>query len=289
MIWFVLGLVVGAAVCAIAGWWVVRAQVRRARHAERIAQRAERLAEAGAMTSGLAHEIRNPLSTIGLNAQLLDEAIADLDTETEERDRMRRRLGSLRREVDRLGGILEDFLQFAGVVHLERCEADLNEVAGEMIDFFYPQAEQQGVRLRAELQSGSLIGVFDVSQIKQAALNLMLNAVQAMAGDATTAHELIIRTCRRSDDRLGSILELHVIDTGPGMDEATRDRVLQPYFTTKTGGTGLGLPTARRIVEAHGGRLDLHTEPGRGTDFTIVLPEHPVDIDPAGQTPAIGT
>jgi signal transduction histidine kinase len=112
-----------------------------------------------------------------------------------------------------------------------------------------------------------------VPQVKQAVLNLMLNAVQAMSGSAADRpRELILRTAAvRSKDGRDEV-ELHVIDTGPGIDSATRERLFKPYFTTKAGGTGLGLATTRRIIEAHGGRIELHSDVGRGTDFVIVLP-----------------
>jgi signal transduction histidine kinase len=94
-------------------------------------------------------------------------------------------------------------------------------------------------------------------------------------GDQT--RELILKTARGHDSGGGGrrpVVILHVIDTGPGMNQETVEKIFQPYFTTKGGGTGLGLPTARRIIEAHDGRIDVHTEPGRGTDFVISFPAH---------------
>lgn len=237
------------------------------------------------MTGGLAHEIKNPLSTIGLNAQLLEEGIEELAGEPEAKSRLSRRVASLRREVERLRGILTDFLEYAGELRIEARPADLNAVVDELVDFFLPQCEQQGVRLRAELSREKLIADLDVPHVKQAVLNLMLNALQAMTqgearpgGGAPTAstarapRELILRTQRITDaDRLPAVA-LHVIDTGPGMDAETREKIFRPYFTTKAGGTGLGLPTTRRIVEGHHGRIEVHSEPGRGSDFTLVFP-----------------
>lgn len=227
------------------------------------------------MTGGLAHEIRNPLSTITLNAQILAEAIEDLPIEPEEKSRLTRRVGTLYRETDRLSAILADFLRYAGDVRLSRETADVNRLVDELVDFFHPQAERQGVRLRADLEPGELRASVDVPQLKQAVLNLMLNAVQAMYGAAADggAPELILRTRREGGGREGpGAVVIHVIDTGPGMDDQTRAKIFEPYFSTKKGGTGLGLPTTRRIIEAHGGSLDLYTEPGRGTDFAIRLP-----------------
>lgn len=273
---FGLGLLIGIGGAVAGARWTIRRQVRKVRVAERRARAAERLAELGSMTGGLAHEIKNPLSTIGLNAQLLSEAVDELVSDEEQKGRLKRRIGTLRREVDRLRGILTDFLEYAGELRLDVREADLNEAVLELADFFMPQAEKQGVRLRTDLAPGRLMGAFDVQHLKQAVLNLMLNAVQAMAGGSQgngSAKELILRTNTAADHDRAPALQLHVIDTGPGMTVETADRIFQPYFTTKSGGTGLGLPTSRRIVEAHGGRLEVHTEPGRGSDFTIVLPQ----------------
>jgi len=264
LIGFALGILLTAAVA----YSLVVRHLARQRAAEKRARAAERMAEIGSMTGGLAHEIKNPLSTIGLNAQLLDEGVAELPIPPEDKTRLSRRVAALRREVDRLRGILTDFLQFAGQVRIEPIPTDLNQIVSELADFFMPQAQQQGIRLRVDLAPGPLMASLDVGHIKQAILNLMLNAVQAMSGTG----ELILRTTRQSAPDKKPELALHVIDTGPGIDAAAMDKIFQPYFTTKSGGTGLGLPTARRLVEAHHGRLEVHSEPGKGTDFTIVVP-----------------
>lgn len=290
------GFAVGALSAVVAARVVVRRHLARVRAAERRARDAERLAEIGAMTGGLAHEIKNPLSTIGLNAQLLAEGVEELPIDSDAKGRLVRRLGTLRREVERLRGILTDFLQYAGQIRVEPARADLNAVVVELADFFLPQAQKHGVRIRQELAPGPLWAMLDVAQVKQATLNLMLNAVQAMAGahasrqrpdgggasegtpgagggDGTTGGgELILRTVARADADGSPLVELHVIDTGPGIPPEARERIFQPYYTTRSGGTGLGLPTAKRLVEAHHGRLEVHSEPGRGSDFTMVFP-----------------
>ncbi len=230
------------------------------------------------MTGGLAHEIKNPLSTIGLNAQLLAEGLDELEIPDDAKGRLSRRLASLRREVDRLRGILQDFLDYAGELRLDRRELDVNQLLAELVDFFLPQAQGQGVRLRAELSADPLRASVDERAFKQSVLNLMLNAVQAMAqpdaaADATPrAKELIVRTQRIHDSAGKGTLSVQVIDTGPGIPADKLPRIFEPYFTTKPGGSGLGLPTTRRLIEAHGGRLDVHTDPGRGTAFTISIP-----------------
>jgi signal transduction histidine kinase len=274
--WGAVGFALGVLLAAGVAQVLVRRHVRRVRAAHARARRAERLAELGSMTRGLAHEIKNPLSTIGLNVQLLSEAVEDLALEPEQRDPMLRRLGSLGREAERLRGILTDFLEYAGELRLDARRADLNAVIDELVDFFLPQAEAQSVRVRIDLTGGELWAWFDPPQIKQAVLNLVLNAVQAMSTQPEgRPRELMVRTARSVDERREQVAVLHVIDTGPGIEPASLPKIFDPYFTTKSGGTGLGLPAARRIVEAHGGRLEVHSEAGRGTDFQVVLPAEP--------------
>ncbi len=274
-LYFLLGLAVGTLSVALAARWIVRRSVARMRVAERRARGAEKLAELGAMTSGLAHEIKNPLSTIGLNAQLLGEAIDELGIEEDEKSRLTRRLASLRREADRLRGILTDFLEYAGELRLDLAPTDVNELVSELVDFFQPQAQQQRVRLRADLAPGAVPATLDAKHVKQALLNLMLNAVQAMAGGdggASRPRELILKTHALRDADASTMVAIHVIDTGPGIASDALGKLFVPYFTTKAGGTGLGLPTTRRLVEAHHGRIEVHSEIGQGTDFTVILP-----------------
>lgn len=250
---------------------VVRRAIVRIRDAERRARAAERLADAGAMTGGLAHEIKNPLSTIGLNAQLLAEGISELDTDPETKGRLGRRVDSLKREADRLRGILTDFLEYAGGINLERRSCELSEVVDELIDFFLPQAAQVGVRLRSDLSPMPVPVYADPAVLKQALLNLLLNAVQAMQHQPGGG-EIFVRTRVQPDAARVPWATVSVIDTGPGMAPDVLARMFQPYFTTKAGGSGLGLPTSKRLIEAHGGRIDVHSEPARGTSFTIWLP-----------------
>ncbi len=279
-----LGLGIGVlASIPVAAVWGRRTE-RRVRQLEQRARAAERLAELGTLTGGLAHEIKNPLSTVGLNVQLLQEDVQDLSKDGglshshhEGLGRVQRRLESLSRETLRLRDILEDFLRFAGRVELDPCPINVHVLVEELIDFFEPQAREAGVNLRTQLSAEPSTLSADAPLLKQALLNLLINAVQAMAQAREKnqphggADELIVRTeCGRSAG--GEELRIHVTDTGPGMTEEVTAKVFQPYFSTKRGGTGLGLPTSRRIIEEHGGHLSVHADTGRGTDFTITLP-----------------
>ena len=261
--YFLGGAFFGAVVVGIASRTLLRAGSRRARSAERRASEAERLAELGSMTSGLAHEIKNPLSTVGLNAQLIEEGLNDLDLPLENTAPLRRRVSALGREVARLREILTDFLQFAGQMRLEKQPHDLVALLEELADFFHPQAESKGILLRSDLPSLPLEVEVDEGLLKQAVLNLMLNAVQAMQDQG----DLIVRL---ESDALEA--RIHIIDTGPGVPEDLRESIFHPYVSGSKGGTGLGLPTTRRIVEEHGGRLTLDVLEGQGSDFVIHLP-----------------
>jgi signal transduction histidine kinase len=285
--WFAIGLATGVFVTVLAARWQIRRSLAKQLSAERRAQASERLAELGAMTSGLAHEIKNPLSTIGLNAQLLAEGLDGLrDGETldgAEKQRLSRRLGTLRREIERLRGILSDFLNYAGELRLDHQLADVNKLVEELADFFQPQAQQQGVRLRTELAQALPQAYIDVPHVKQAVLNLMINALQAIGpnnqGTASPKlREIILRT---NDDSSNFGVILHVIDTGPGIPPELHSKIFTPYFTTKGGGMGLGLPTASRIIKAHGGWIEAETLVGEGTDFIVRLP---TSTDPVNES-----
>ncbi len=256
----------------MAGRRILRAGESRARHAERRAAEVERLAELGAMTSGLAHEIKNPLSTVGLNAQLIDEGICELELPDEQTAPLVRRVEALGREANRLRTILTDFLQFAGQIRLDAQSMDIVGVLEELIDFFHAQADARGVVLRADLPTSPVWVPVDEGLLKQAVLNLMLNAVQAMDSKDGGEKELIIRL---EDDP--HECRIHVIDTGPGVPEDMRESIFHPYVTGSRGGTGLGLPTSRRIVDEHGGQLSLEVLEGKGSDFIIHIPKEQLD------------
>lgn len=257
----------------------------RTRVAERSAVEAQQLAELGTMSSGLAHEIKNPLSTVVLNAQLLREEILDSRLTPDESADMARRVDTLVRETDRLRDILADFLQYAGRMKVDREPVDLRDVAGDLVDFLYAQATQSGVVLRLEPPPREPVLVeADRGLVKQAALNLMLNALQAMERSPRqdgARHELMLRLEAAGSDGLA---RLHVIDTGPGIAPEQLDAVFLPYMTTKPGGTGLGLPVARRVAREHGGDVGVFSEPGRGSDFVLSLPA-PAALSRASPSP----
>ena len=237
------------------------------RQAGRRAAEAERLAELGSMTGGLAHEIKNPLSTVVLNAQLLREEIEESSLDGEIAERVTRRTLALQREAERLREILEDFLQFAGRVKLAPIETDVRVVIDQLVDFFHPQCEKAGVLLREDFPEGGIGARVDVSLLKQAVLNLLINALQEMEEAPGQNKELIVRL-----EGDGEEYRIHVIDQGGGIESSRVEEIFRPYVSTKSGGSGLGLPTTRRIVEEHGGSIEVHSVEGQGSDFIIRMP-----------------
>ncbi|HTV48825.1 MAG TPA: ATP-binding protein [Phycisphaerae bacterium] len=228
------------------------------RERERIA-RQRQLTQLGELAAGLAHELKNPLSTVKLNLQLLQEDLAKLPGAQSSQSRT----ATLRKEVERLSQTLDDFLRFAGRLEIRTQPVKLNGLVRDLIDFFQPQAMAAGVRLHASLSSIDPVCVLDANLFKQALLNLMLNAIQAMPSGG----ELIIRTHVDQDRAF-----VDVSDTGVGITPEIMPRIFEAYFTTKKGGTGLGLATTRRIVEEHRGHIAVTSEPGKGTNFRMELP-----------------
>jgi signal transduction histidine kinase len=218
-------------------------------------------AEIAQLAGGLAHEIRNPLSTLQLNLQLLAEDLRDPESPRERR--ALQRVERLHHEIDRLHGILENFLRFARIQDLGLQPADLNEIVEELRDFYEPHAAMKSIVIRTHL-AGDLPRVgLEPDLFKQALLNLVLNAEHAMP----TGGELILTT-RRDDGWVA----LDVTDTGVGMADEVRDRIFDAFFSTRPDGSGLGLPTTRKIIEGHGGTIHVQSEPGKGSRFTIRLP-----------------
>jgi signal transduction histidine kinase len=257
---FATGLTLGAVLGLIVAAGVALILYRRSLALQRRAREAERLAELGTLTGGLAHEIKNPLSTVQLNLQLLME---DIEPGDPQHRRLVNRLGIVQRETSRLRDILDDFLRYAGRIELDRQPVELNAMLEELVDFFAPQAQAQRVQLRLRNSPAKLTASIDPRLIKQAILNLMLNAMQAMDGSG----ELILSLSTTPTHAL-----IDVIDTGKGMPPDVQRRIFQAYFSMRKGGTGLGLAMAKRIVDEHGGTLSLKSEVGKGTDFTISLP-----------------
>jgi signal transduction histidine kinase len=231
------------------------------RHERQARVRMQRLAELGTLLAGFAHEVRNPLSTISLNLQLVLEDCRDPETPREKR--IQKRVATVESEVRRLQTILEEFLSFARAPEPKPQPVDLNARLAAQIEFHGPALHERGIALR--FFPGADVGAVtaDWDHLQGAFVNLLRNA-----GDATPfGGEVLVSTLRDGDDVL-----VRVTDTGSGIPLAVQPRVFEPYFSTKKTGTGLGLPTVRRVVEEHGGSIAFTSEPGVGTQFTVRLP-----------------
>lgn len=216
------------------------------------------------LVGGLAHEIKNPLSTIRLNLDLLAEELPD---DSPLHRKARRRIDLVQRECGRLQDVLDRFLQFVRlrVGRFETC--DLNVQLQGLLDFFRPQSVQAKVELIPYLESELPPVRLDREMFRGMLLNLFLNALQAMPSGG----QLVLRTTAGVGP--AEVL-LELIDTGCGMTATSLDRAFEVFYSTKPSGTGLGLPWARKVVDGHGGRIELQSEPARGTRVAIFLPAH---------------
>lgn len=217
--------------------------------------------EIATLAGGLAHEIRNPLSTMSLNLELLVEEVENSENPRDQR--MLRKLQKVQREAEHLNELLNDFLQFARVSEQELVPADLNAVVRDFVDFYKPTVKEHDIEVSLHLESNLPLVRLDESLMRQVLLNLAQNARQAMPDGG----HLELQTSVRNRQ-----VQLEFIDTGEGMTEFTRSKIFQVFYSTKPDGSGLGLPTVRKIVEAHNGTISCESEPGRGTRFLISLP-----------------
>ena len=220
--------------------------------------------EIARLAGGLAHEIKNPLSTIRLTMELLAEDLGEAES-----PRDRRALAKVQvvqRECQRLEDLLNNFLSFARASQLRLEPTDLNVQLREVLDFFRPKNQEEKIEVVDYLAADLPTVLLDRKAFYGAFLNLLLNAQQAMPKGG----QLVVRTYH-----VAGGVAINLIDTGSGMDAKTQERVFEAFFSTRPGGSGLGLPTTRKIIEAHGGQITCQSEPGRGTQFTIKLPTPP--------------
>ena len=221
----------------------------------------QQYAEIAAMAGGLAHEIRNPLSTISLNLELLAEDLQESESPRERR--MLRKVQTIQKECVHLQSVLEDFLKFArfGEMHLE--DEDLNETIRVFVESYRPLAREHGVEISPHLSSDLPPVRLDTSLFRQVLQNLAQNAQQAMPKGGRLELQTYVRDGR---------VQLDVIDSGVGMEPPVLARIFDVFYSTKPSGSGLGLPTVQKIVRAHGGEITADSTPGSGTRFTISLP-----------------
>jgi signal transduction histidine kinase len=217
----------------------------------------DRLSALGALTAGMAHEIKNPLGSILGSIEILESAVPA-------GDERREFVGILRKEVERLSALVSSQLELVRSGAPEREPHDLGEIARSVVDLVRKQAERQGVDLRLSVAPGLPTVLVDAQQLRQAILNLVINAVEAVPVggrvDVSVAGDL---------GRVGVVVE----DDGPGLDDATLRQAFEPFFTTKERGTGLGLSIAFQIADQHGGDLRAENKAGGGARFRLEIPE----------------
>ncbi|MCC9605293.1 sensor histidine kinase [Blastopirellula sp. JC732] len=228
----------------------------------------EQYNEIAQLAGSLAHEIKNPLSVIRMNMDLLAEELDPPQTSAERRALQKTKI--VQEQCMRLQNLLDDFLRFARLRQLNLLPGNLNEQVERVLDFVAAQAERQGIEIVRYLDADLPSIDLDAETLYSALLNLVINAIQAMPDGGT----LMVRT---QETRHGVALGL--IDTGCGMNEETALHMFDAFYSTKDGGSGLGLPLARKIIDAHNARIDVQSELGRGTQFTLEFPK-PARIGP---------
>lgn len=237
---------------------VIVRDVTEQRRLEERQQQAERLALIGTMSAKLAHEIRNPLSTVVINMHLLQKTMAaQLDADKKSL------LDVMAVELRRVQGIVEDYLKFARLPRLRPAPLSLNTLIEQRVPLLQSSLGNSKVKLEIRLASDLPLIHADQEQLWQAMLNLARNAVEAMPDGGT----LTIQTATD-----GGFVLLRVSDTGKGISEEARDRIFQPFFSTKSTGTGLGLALVQQIILEHGGDIECSSQPNRGSTFTLRLP-----------------
>ncbi|MBI5510031.1 MAG: PAS domain-containing protein [Deltaproteobacteria bacterium] len=226
---------------------------------------AERLAAVGSLSAQVAHEVRNPLSAIGLNAELLDEELSTALAEPK-RAEAAALLGAIAQEIERLTQITEGYLKLARLPRPDLRAVDVNAVVADLTAMLSEELKAHGIELKVELATPPPLASCDPGQVRQALLNIVRNAREAMPDGGT----LCIAT-RQTD----TTCDLEVKDSGPGIPPALLPRVFEPFFTTKPEGTGLGLSLAHQIMTEHGGGIEIASTPGEGTKVRLHLPREP--------------
>jgi signal transduction histidine kinase len=227
------------------------------RHIEDQLAVARRLTAINSLTSRVAHEIKNPLNSISLRLEVLRSRVSEEAPDTDPE------FAILSEEVLRLDRVVRTFLDFNRPVELRLADIDLRELTREMLEFLQPEAAQRAIDIVMEGTTEPVIVRADSDLIRQALLNVAMNAMEAMG----TGGELRMRL-----DKTGENCLIQIGDTGPGIPREQLDKVFQLYFTTKPKGTGIGLAMTFRAIQLHGGTIEVASLQGKGTTFLVTLP-----------------
>ncbi len=270
----IAGFVVVLSTVAVV-WWLLLYKRRRLsgksaqnRPAPRDRGGTKDVEELGRLIGELAHEIKNPLSTIKINLKLISEELLSLKTSAAVDQglalaRALKKTSVIEKETDRLEQTLEGFLRYVDKTQLEFGRIDVNSLVSDMVDFYSPQAYSRSITLRQGLCAESLLCRVDAGSFKRVLLNLFINAQQAMSGGG----ELIIKTYRSDDSAI-----IEVSDTGCGIGPDRLAHIFQAYYSSRPQGTGLGLATTKKIIDAHNGNIRVESSVGKGSQFIISLP-----------------
>jgi signal transduction histidine kinase len=279
ILFYSLGLLIVGVGGAVAIFWIQARHLAERRALEAAMAREQRLAAVGDLAAGVAHEIRNPLNAISIGLQRLRLEFSP--TEPEARGEYVRFTEIMQAEVGRLNAIVDRFLSLARPSRLTLAEEPLAPVLEELLTLLSSQASAQKVRVVTDLMLDGARVRMNRQQLTTAFMNLVLNAIQAMPdGGTLTVRAKAISNFgfRISDSAIRpasagqSAIVIEVEDTGSGIPPEHLDRIFEPYFTTKESGTGLGLALAHKIVQEHGGRIDVESRVGAGATFTVTLP-----------------
>jgi signal transduction histidine kinase len=216
-----------------------------------------RLAAIGRLTSGVAHEVKNPINAIVVHLEVLRQKLKQTDPDT------RRHMDVIGSEIHRLDRVVQTLVDFTRPVDLRLTDADLHKLVADVVMLASPAAEKHRVGIERQASQEPLPARIDADLVKQAILNIVLNGVQAMPEGG----KLRIATRREGDGAL-----ITIRDQGPGIPTEIRDKVFNLYFTTKKGGSGIGLAMAYRVVQLHHGSVEFTSVDGHGTTFYLRLP-----------------
>jgi two-component system sensor histidine kinase HydH len=239
------------------GYVILFRDLTEVRHLKREVARTQRLASLGNLAAGVAHEIRNPLSSIKGFATYFKERYRDNPQDGETADIMVQ-------EVERLNRVISQLLEFARPMALEKKRTSLRELIPHSLKLIEGQAREKKITIRQELSPETPDVVIDADKMQQVLLNLYLNALGFMKEGGVLRVALSL-----SNDRQVNIV---ISDTGTGMDKKELSQIFDPYFTTRSSGTGLGLSIVHKIIEAHEGEINIKSAPGEGTTVSILLP-----------------
>lgn len=241
------------------GYIILLRDISEIDHLKKEVQRKERLASLGSLAAGIAHEIRNPLSSIKGFATYFKERYRDVPEDQKTADIMIS-------EVERLNRVISQLLEFARPMDVQQKDTDIIQVINRSLDMISPQAQSDNITIdRAAIPDGSVYAFVDADKIGQVLLNIYLNAIEAMDQGGTL-------TVSMDTDPVNSWVSLYVHDTGHGIPKKDISHVFDPYYTTKPSGTGLGLAIVHKIIEAHSAEIMIESVVGTGTTFTIKLP-----------------